>query len=276
MTISAASSPLARALNEKFGRGPGSRRKVLAALGIDESLLSGEAKAPSKFANFAMQLVANAIAPVLAKDAKIDLMPVFKDVTAKSFKAAPLKLALDSALKGKLAADAEAGMGHVAQMLDHIEHVAGEGRDESISPEEHKAMEAAAHGESALGIPKKAGDRKFGWDEETVEKFKDFLRDLGMDENDIVGACDALGLPKNATEGGMGGAFAEDQMRRLAHDSAIRSRDVADLNDRLPEISRVGFVMGDQEVVAPPTAAAIAAISDFARGVAERVATTPF
>jgi hypothetical protein len=172
------------------------------ALGLDEKLLSREnlmAKAPSKFADFAMQLTARALQPVLAKDAKIDLMPIFKDLTSKTFKAKTVKMALDSALKGKLAADADPTMGHVAQMLDHIEHVGSEGRDESVSEEQHKAMAAAAGGNSNLGIPKKVGEEfmdadKKGFDEEKVEGFKEFLRGKGMSEDDIMGACDALGM----------------------------------------------------------------------------------
>jgi hypothetical protein len=240
------------ALRKKFK----TPQALVEALGLDENLLSRENlmatnKAPSKFANFAMQLVANAVAPVLAKDAKIDLMPVFKDVTAKSFKAAPIKLALDSALKGKLAADAEVGMGHVASILDHIEHVAGEGRDESVSPEEHKAMEAAAHGESKLGIPKKvgeefakkdegAGDKKFGWDEEKVEGFKKYMRDNGVSEDDVMGACDALGLgaarmpgasdeeteeEKKAREEKEAGEKKAAEDKRMADDAAKRMAD---------------------------------------------------
>jgi hypothetical protein len=260
-----------RALHAKFG---GDARAALRALGLDENLIARETlmasttKLPSKFANFAMQLVANAVAPVLAKDAKIDLMPVFRDVTAKTFKAAPIKLALDSALKGKLAADAELGMGHVAQMLDHIEHVAGEGRDESVSPEEHAAMEAAAHGESKLGISK--GDRKFGWDEEQIEEFKKFMRGIGMGEDDVMGACDALGLPRNAIEAGrLGGALAEDH--RLAYDGAAR----VDCEQQFGT-GRISYDIGDaMPELPPPTAAAAAAISDFAR-CAERISDSPF
>ena len=33
-----------------------------------------------------------------------------------------------------------------------------EATDESVSPEQHRAMEAAAHGKSALGIPKSVGE----------------------------------------------------------------------------------------------------------------------
>jgi hypothetical protein len=273
--MTAASSAFARALRAKYG---GDARAALRALGLDENLISRENlmatnKAPSKFANFAMQLVANAIAPVLSKDAKIDLMPVFKDVTAKSFKAAPLKLALDSALKGKLAADAEVGMGHVAQMLDHIEHVAGEGRDESVSPEQHAAMEAAAHGESSLGIPKKAGDKKFGWDAEKVEGFKRFMRENGVAEDDILDACDLLGIgqmPASGAAGGAGGALSGQAADRgLAYDGAAR-----DCEEQFGT-GRIGAVMGDQEVIPPPSVAAAAAISDIA-GCADRISTSPF
>jgi hypothetical protein len=292
MTISA--TTFGKALRAKYPNA----QAALKALGLDENFLSRENlmatnKAPSKFANFAMQLVANALAPILAKDAKIDLMPVFKDVTAKTFKAAPVKMALDSALRGKIAADAAVGMGHVAQMLDHIESVAGESRDESVSPEEHAAMEAAAHGESSLGIPKKvgeefakkdegAGDKKFGWDEEKVEGFKQFLRDQGMSEADIAGAMDALGLPANGVEGGMGGALsgrhAEDRMKRLAHDSAMRERDRVDCEALLPEVARISHDIGDAMPELPPPSMSGDAAADFAARFpgAARIGTSPF
>ena len=152
-------SKLEDAIKEKFG----TKRNVLKALGLDESLLEDRRKEtemtkPTKFANLALQLTARSIRPMLAKDAKVDLMPIFKDVTTKNFNAKNIRLALDSALKGKLAKDADPHMGHVAQMLDHLEEARSpETADESVSEAQHKAMGAAAGGHSNLGIPEKVG-----------------------------------------------------------------------------------------------------------------------
>ena len=162
------------------------------------------AKAPTKFANTALQLTAAVVGPMLAKDQKIDLMPIFAGLTLKNFDKKKIKMALDGALKGKLAKDAEPNMGHVASMLDHIEHMSKpEVADESVSKEQHNAMEAAAHGTSNIGIPKAVGeefsraDKGKTFDE---EGFKNFLKGKGVSDEDIEAACDML--PENDMEGG--------------------------------------------------------------------------
>ena len=150
---------------------------------------------PTRFAANALLLTAGYLNPVLAKDAKINLLPIFKDIKRKDFKAKPVIMALDAALKGKLAQDAD--MSHVAEMLDHLEHSKGEaGEDESVSEPQHKAMEAAAHGNSTLGIPKKVGaefanaDKGKAFD---AEPLKAFLKEKGMGDEDIKAACDMVG-----------------------------------------------------------------------------------
>ncbi|MGO9304218.1 MAG: hypothetical protein ACLP3R_11140 [Candidatus Korobacteraceae bacterium] len=206
---------LGEILREKF-KDP---REVLRALGLDEDILdkgtSMTAK-PTKFANLALQLTAAYVKPLLAKDAKIDLMPVFAGVTRKNFKTAEVKIALDAALKGKLAKDAEPGMGHVAQILDHIESMAGPQADESVSKEQHNAMEAAAHGHSNLGIPKSVGEEFEHADKgktfDNIENLKGFLKEKGMGEDDIMKACD-MAMPKNALDDSEG-LEAEKAMRK--------------------------------------------------------------
>jgi len=188
---------LGDALREKY-RDP---RDVIRTLGLDAALLDQKGKnmpKPTKFANTALQLTAAAIKPLLAKDAKINLMPVFKDVTAKNFKAQKIKIALDAALKGKLAKDADPHMGHVVKLLDAIEGTSSNVADESVSESQHNAMEAAAHGESNLGIPEKVGkdfekaDKGKTFD---AEPFKAFLKEKGMSEDDIMKACDMMPKP---------------------------------------------------------------------------------
>lgn len=72
--------------------------------------------------------------PKLAQDAKIDLTPALKGVTAKGWKAGKAKLAADvqSIVKGKLAKDAD--LGDLSQILDMLdgEGEPGAGEDEEI------------------------------------------------------------------------------------------------------------------------------------------------
>ncbi len=64
-------------------------------------------------------------------------------------------LALDAAVKGKLRKGIahDITMKHVADLMEHIP--GEETQDESVSEAQHNAMEAAAHGRSKIGIPKK-------------------------------------------------------------------------------------------------------------------------
>ena len=201
-------------LRDELKRKFGTPQAVLKRLGIDEALLKEQqmAKAPTKFANTALQLTAAVVGPLLAKDKKIDLMPIFKDLTLKNFDKKKIKIALDSALKGNIAKDAEPNMGHVASMLDHIEHMTKpEVADESVSKEQHNAMEAAAHGTSNIGIPKMVGEEFSKADTGKTfdeEGFKNFLKEKGVADEDIEAACDML--PKNEMEGGKDNRAADE------------------------------------------------------------------
>lgn len=149
---------------------------------------------PTRFAHLALQLTAAHVKPLLATDAKINLGPVFAGLTRKNFDPKKLRVALDAALKDKLAKDAT--MEQVAELLDTIAAGTGEGSDESVSPEQHNAMEAAAHGNSTLGIPKKVGE-EFVSKDQGVEKLKGFLKEKGMNEDDVMTACDMLGTAED-------------------------------------------------------------------------------
>lgn len=196
---------LADALRERFD----DPKKVLALLGLDEALLSDTKRTektsmpnPTRFANLCLQLTSAAVKPALAADAKINLLPIFAGLTRQNFKAKAVKLALDEALKGKLAKDAEPQMGHVAQILDYLEEGAGATADESVSQKQHDAMGAAAGGNSNLDIPQETGkefmraDKGKGFD---AEPFKAFLREKGMSEDDVKTACDMM-MPHNALD----------------------------------------------------------------------------
>jgi hypothetical protein len=199
-------SKLVEALRAKYG----TPQAAIRAWGLDAALLSGASRGdrqmtkPSKFAATALQLIAPMVQPLLAKDARVNLVPIFKGVTASNFNKRKIAMALDSALKGKIAEDAEGPqMKHVAQMLDHIEHMTDpEVGDEAVDPEEEKDMKEAAAGKNTLMPEKKTGeDRRNtfeGWDEEEdpdaekKEKFREMLASKGMSDEDIDEAHDMM------------------------------------------------------------------------------------
>jgi hypothetical protein len=162
-----------------------------AIVGESESLGGPEmSKMPTKFANLALQLTARALKPVLAADSKIDLMPIFKDVTSKNFNAKKIAAAVGAEIKGKLAKDAS--VEHLASLLDHLEHPSS---DESVSGPEHRAMEAAAHGNSTLGIPQGVGQEFSDADKghsfgDQAAHLGEFLKGKGLDEETVKAAVD--------------------------------------------------------------------------------------
>jgi hypothetical protein len=198
---------LGAALREKFGGDP---KKLLEVLGLDESVLNERktemsmSTKPTRLAYAVLMNTAAAVNPLLAFDKKVDYAPIVAGLTTKNFKERKPEIVkqLGAALKGKLAIDEGVTMGHVAKMLDHIEHegmsAKPESLDESVSEPQHKAMEAAAHGQSNLGIPKDVGkefaeaDKGKTFDAGGVENLKGFLKEKGMGDDDIAGACDAL------------------------------------------------------------------------------------
>lgn len=239
-------SALREKLREKF-RNP---QEVMSALGLDAALLRKDPTMPAKptkFASTALQLVAHALQPILAKDAKVDLMPIFSGLTRQNFDKAKVKMALDGALKGKLAGDAEPNMGHVASMLDHIEHMSKpEVADESVSQAQHGAMGAAAGGHSNLGIPQEVGkefmraDKGKGFDAEAEGRAKNlgqFLKEKGVGDEDIEKACDMAFPPKPGTEemreagdrdvglGGKAGDEETDEEKRRREEEEKRGED---------------------------------------------------
>lgn len=217
-------TPLGKALRAKY-RTP---QEAVRALGLDEALLRTEqqmsTKKPTRLAAGLLLRTASAVNPLLAMDARIDYLPIFKDLTTKNFKAADVMTKLRQAVKGKLIAKDEE-MGHVGSMLKKVEEAAPAeaSLDESVSPEQHKAMEAAAHGQSNLGIPKKVGqefadaDKGKSFDAGPEGNLGNFLRGKGMGEDDIKTACDMIFKkevdPKapDLTPGEKTGATAQDE-----------------------------------------------------------------
>ena len=289
-------SKLVAALREKFP----TRQKLLEALGVDEALLADEiarsrklahdskenvmtTPAPTRIAYLALTRTATAVNPLLAMDAKVDYAPIFKGLTRKTFDAKKLTEAVRQAVKGKtIAKDADLGMGHVASMLNHIEGAAAkeESLDESVSEPQHKAMEAAAHGHSNIGIPKDVGkefaeaDKGKTFDDAGVGEF---LRGKGVDEETIKSAVDMM-FKKSVGGGADPEKESETDEQRKAKaeeaelnkeraDDAAKAKDEAEEAKRKAEDAMKGMVSKDEMNAA--VKAAVVANDAKNRGIQE-------
>lgn len=141
--------------------------------------------------------------PRMAMDARpllpklIPMAKVFEGVTGANFKAkSPVIAKRVRELAGaKLAKDAN--LDDMEKVLSMLEKHEVDGGDASVSEPQHKAMEAAAQGNSELGIPEKVGEEFAKKDEGKsfdAAAFGGFLKGKGMDEGSVT---EALGmLPK--------------------------------------------------------------------------------
>lgn len=201
---------------------------------------------PTRLAALTLGLTAAAIAPLLAHDAKIELpKSLFADITSKNFKdkKAALLAGVADAAKGKLRTGLamDASMASVGKVMDEIGSLieTEKGVDESVSEPQHKAMEAAAHGESSLGIPKAVGEEFSQADKGKAfdaEPLKNFLKEKGLGEDDIAKACDMLpkamaGDEETPEEKAKREAEAEDKKaadKKLADDKTAKDKAAMD------------------------------------------------
>jgi len=123
--------------------------------------------------------------PRLAEDAKVKIAPAFDGIpVGKKFDPKLVAKRLGPILKGKMAVDGK--MGALAELLDMVSAHEGEIEgDESVSKEQHGAMEAAAHGQSKLGIPAKVGKEYEEKDKGKSFDAAEWMRGKGMSEDDI-------------------------------------------------------------------------------------------
>lgn len=207
---------LGAALREKFK----TPQEALRKLGIDESVLDDPRLAfdgaknmkPTRLQYLLITNTAAALNPLLAKDKKVNYAPLFKGVTTLKTltKARRAKIVGDAKLllKGKTVAK-DASIEHLASMLDHFEHTQEpKSLDESVSGPQHRAMEAAAHGQSTLGIPASTG-KEFA-DADRGKTFRDampaFMKEHGASDEEIASAMDYFGKsakdeePENALD----------------------------------------------------------------------------
>lgn len=163
---------------------------------VADSMESLTMSNPTRIAALALNLALRAVRPMLAMDQKINLFPLFRDLTTKNIaERKPVILAgVRAALKGKtIAADAQ--IDHLDELLTRLEKKPPADGDESVSQEQHNAMAAAANGESNLGIPEKVGQEFVDADKgKTFDEgaFREMLAGKGMGEDDINEIMGAL------------------------------------------------------------------------------------
>lgn len=229
---------LGAALREKY-RTP---KDALRALGLDENLISDTNEGAVTMSNEALARKIHAIAnraatvgamvaylrPRLALDAKVDLHKVFGDVTGKNFgeKKPAMAERIVAQAKGKLAKDAN--LDDVGKVLDMLEkHEIDEGADESVSEPQHKAMEAAAHGASNLGIPESVG-KEFAAKDAKEEGLRAMLKEKGMTDDDVDGVCDMMFKKTAADESPEEKAKREAKEKADAADKAAKDAKAKD------------------------------------------------
>jgi 8-oxo-dGTP pyrophosphatase MutT (NUDIX family) len=169
----------------------------------DSALDRREDMKPTRLEYVLLTRCARAINPLLAKDAKVEYGPIFKGLTTKNFKERKPHIinGLQVAVKGRTIAK-DASLEHVANFLNTFEHTPPaekswwKSADESVSGPQHRAMEAAAHGQSNLGIPAKVGKEFEHADK--GKKFGDMIRDWASarDWSEPMGDADFENLEK--------------------------------------------------------------------------------
>jgi hypothetical protein len=155
---------------------------------IKEIVAMAKTAALSRTALFASGALRAYLRPKLAADAKIDLAKIVTGVTAKTFKAdkPKLKLALDAAVKDKLAKDAT--LSDVDEILDELQEAINDVADEPEVVTPPLDDDAETEEEKTARLAKRAAD-KAAKDEtpeakaarEKAEKDKDMITKPAMD-----------------------------------------------------------------------------------------------
>lgn len=157
-----------------------------------ESLMSK----PTRIAALAFELTSRAVLPMLAMDQKVNLLPLFNDLTTKNIaqKHKAIVEGVRAHLKGRTIAK-DAQLDHIEELLTRLEKAPPEDGDESVSEKQHNAMAAAAAGESNLGIPPKVGEEFMDADKgKTFDEgsFRELLKSKGVGEDDLEEVMSAL------------------------------------------------------------------------------------
>lgn len=151
------------------------------------------AKLPSRKAMLVQGAVAGVLATKLAQDAKIDLGPAFKGITAKNYAArrSTILTGVERATKGKLAQDMD--LADVMPLLDAMVEVSGGGDmdDDEVTVDADLVDGAAANPDPENTNPGGAGAE----DGDDDEAKKERLKALGFDEEACAKIMGAMAPP---------------------------------------------------------------------------------
>lgn len=170
----------------------------------------------TRIAALALSMTAASIAPLLAMDSKVNLTTApFKDLTTKNFKDSKDKLlsgvrsAIDGKLRPGIALDAT--MEGLAKAIDAFQDMPVE-MDSPLTGEREAEMIARAAVEPVAPAATVANT---GFD---AEPFKAFLKEKGVNDEDIAKACDMLPKP----------GAAKDEKTETDEEKAAREKKEAD------------------------------------------------
>ena len=141
-----------------------------AALRNLKDILMKPKAVPTRAAAMAQGALLTYLRPKMATDAKIDLGSVLKGVSAKTFASqkGSIKVALDAALKGKLAKDAD--ISDVTELLDALEGVIPEEAMDEDDDDKKKVKAADADETEEEKKAREAKEAKEKADKETKDK----------------------------------------------------------------------------------------------------------
>ena len=175
------------------------------------------------------------LGPKLAADAKINLRPVVKAMSDKTWAAGKLRLksALDRAVKGKLAQDAD--IEDVIQLLDSLDDVAEE------------VAAAVDPGASAATVPAAADD-----DADMMDRLKEVLKAKGMSDENIAAVLAAMKPEVDTPAPAATDRHAAPVVTKAAMDSAITvATRIAAKNAEDATIARLNAVRTAERDVQP-------------------------
>lgn len=176
---------------------------------------------PTRLAALALNVTTAHVSPRLAMDIALP-KSLFSDITTKNFKAKrpDIVSGVKKASDGKLLKGFALDEGGLEKLLDALEDTAGESADESVSEAQHNAMEAAAQGESDLGIPKAVGEEFSQADKGKsfdAEPLMAFLKEKGIGEDDLAQVTGMLPKPEAHDEDD------EERKKREAEEAAKKA-----------------------------------------------------
>jgi uncharacterized protein len=216
----------------------------------DQALKENEMAKATRFGAMTLSITAAAIAPLLAMDQKVTLpKDLFAPLTTKNFKGSRDKLlagvrtAIDGKLRPGLALDGS--MQNFAKAIDAFNENMTAGIDEPAPEDKQAELDKTAAVEPAKAITEPGSTYD-------AEPFKNFLREKGIGEDDIMKACDMMPKP-------MAGDEDDEEAKKKKEEEEKKA--AADKSAKDAELKAKDAEMKDM-VTKPAMDAAIAAAVD--------------